>query len=314
MSVLITGASGFLGAHLVCHLAAAWPGEHILAADRDAPPEAVRAAWGAPNIEALRLDVTEPDQVRALLREASPRLVIHAAAVTPDAETERSDPARILAVNATATATLWHEALATPRFERGILISSGAVHGNAAGLPDPLREDTPPAPEALYGIAKLAAEGIARRLGALASRRLLVVRLPSLYGDFERPTAHRPRASEIHALLAALRAGASVASTPSEVRRDWTDAEDAAEAIRRLAELPMPRHDVYNVSTGRGVTWRETLALFAARGLRLDAQGTPIAAPLRDRPPLDPSRLEAETGFRPRRSLADHLSRLQVPA
>jgi nucleoside-diphosphate-sugar epimerase len=314
MSVLVTGAAGFLGAHLVRHLAGAWPGERILAADRDAPPDTVRTAWAAPNIEALRLDVTEPDAVRALLHDAAPRLVIHAAAVTPDAQTERNDPARILAVNATATATLWHEALATRRFERGILISSGAVYGNAAGLPDPLLEDTPPAPEALYGIAKLAAEGIARRLGALAGQRLLVVRLPSLYGAFERPTAHRPRASEIHALLAALRAGETVASTPSEVRRDWTDAEDAAAAIRHLAELPAPRHDTYNVSTGLAVTWRETLALFAAHGLRLGAQGAPIAAPSRDRPPLDPSRLEAETGFRPRRSLADHLTRLMVAA
>jgi nucleoside-diphosphate-sugar epimerase len=141
-----------------------------------------------------------------------------------------------------------------------------------------------------------------------------VVRLPSLYGEFERPTAHRPRASEIHALLAALRAGEEVASAPSEVRRDWTDAEDTAEAIRRLADLPAPRHDTYNVSTGLAVTWRETLALFAAHGLRLTAQGTPIAAPPRDRPPLAPSRLEAETGFRPRGLLASHLARLAVAA
>jgi UDP-glucuronate 4-epimerase len=234
--------------------------------------------------------------------------------VTPDAAAERADPARILAVNATATATLLHAALDSPQLARVILVSSGAVYGLATTLPDPLGEDTPAAPVALYGIAKLAAEGIARRLSALAARSCVIVRLPSLYGAFERPTPHRPRASEIHTLLAALRNGEAVATAPSAASRDWTDAKDAAEAIRRLAEAPSLRHDTYNISTGVRLSWDATLALFAAHGLRLDAQGTPIAPLQRGRPPLDPARLAAETGFRPARTLAGHLAQLAVPA
>jgi nucleoside-diphosphate-sugar epimerase len=314
MSVLVTGAAGFLGAHLVRRLAAASPSERILAADRDAAPDLVQAAW-APHqaITQHRLDVTDAAATRALLRDAAPRLLIHAAAITPDAAGERAEPARILAVNATATATLLHAALEQPQLTRIVLVSSGAVYGNAATLPDPLGEEAPPAPEALYGIAKLAAEGIARRLCALAARSCVIVRLPSLYGAFERPTPHRPRASEIHALLAAWRAGEAVSSAPSTAQRDWTDAEDAASASRRIASAALA-HDTYNVSTGVPLGWDATLALFAAHGLRLDARGTHVAPPQPGRPPLDPARLAAATGFRPARTLATHLAQLAVPA
>lgn len=312
MSVLVTGAAGFLGAHLVRRLAEAWPGERILAADRDTPPDFVQAAWAPhPHVTLHALDVTDAAATRALLREATPRLLIHAAAVTPDAAAERADPARILTINATATATLLHAALEQPQLARVVLISSGAIYGNAPSLPDPIHEDSLPVPEALYGVAKLAAEGVARRLCTLAQRSCVIARLAPLYGGFERPTPHRPRASEVHALLAALRAGTRVASTPGPVRRDWTDAEDAAEAIRLLAEAPALRHESYNVSTGVALRWSETLALFAAQGLRFAEDGTPVTSPLRDRPALDVSRLEADTGFRPRRMLAAHLAGLR---
>lgn len=311
MTVLVTGAAGFLGAHLVRACASRLPGETVAAADRDDPPDAVRAFWSPhPGIAVHRLDVTEADAVDALIGALRPRIVIHAAALTPTAEEEAAAPQRIVAVNIGGTAVVLRAALRCPALVRAVVLSSGAVYGNAPDLPDPVAEETPCAPATLYGVTKLACEGLGRRLGALADASVVSVRVAALYGAMERITASRPRPSEVHLLAAALRAGRPIATKPTAAVRDWTDADDAAAAIVALATAPALRHAVYNVSSGIGVTWAETLALFAARGLLVVPPGTPAAcavAPPVTRPPLAIGRLVAETGVHPARRLAEAL-------
>jgi nucleoside-diphosphate-sugar epimerase len=317
MTILVTGAAGFLGAHLVRAAARAWPGETVAAADRDDPLPSVRTFWSShPAVTVHRLDVADAAAVDALVASLSPRIVVHAAALTPTAEEEAADPQRIVAVNVGGTAAVLRAALRLSRLERVVVLSSGAVYGNAPGLPDPIGEDTPPAPATLYGVTKLACEGLACRLAALSGASIVAVRVAALFGEMERPTASRPRPSELHLLSAALRAGTPVATTASEAVRDWTHADDAAEAIAAVAAAPSLRHAVYNVASGMPMTWAETLALFVARGLSVVPQGTPgamaIAPPL-TRPALAIGRLVDDAGFRSRRRLADALAET-VPA
>jgi nucleoside-diphosphate-sugar epimerase len=306
MSVLVTGAAGFLGAHLVRCFAAA--GEHVAAADLDAPPPAVLRFWdGQAGIVPHRLDVTDAAAVAALITALRPRIVVHAAAVTPTAETETASAARVASVNIAGTAAVVQAAAAIGA-QRLILVSSGAVYGTAPTLPSPVPEATPTAPETLYGISKVAAEAIAQRVANLGGMSCAAVRLAALWGAMERATPHRPRPSEVCRLLAALHAGQPVATTPSDATRDWTHADDAAEAIRALATAPPLRHGTYNISSGRGLSWRDVLAAFTARGLRVvppgSADAVDIPAPAA-RPTLDPARLVAETGLRARRHLDD---------
>jgi nucleoside-diphosphate-sugar epimerase len=194
-------------------------------------------------------------------------------------------------------------ATGTARF---LLVSSGAVYGTAPGLPSPVTEDTPTAPETLYGISKVAAEALLLRIATRGGMSFAALRLAALYGAMERATPHRPRPSEFCRLAGALRAGRPVATIASDATRDWTHADDAAQAIVVLARGPEPGHAIYNVSSGRGIAWREMLAAFAARGLRIVPPGTPdaeeIAAPAA-RPTLCAARISAATGLHARRSL-----------
>lgn len=317
MTILVTGAAGFLGAHLVRAAARAWPGVPVAAADRDDPPAAVRAFWSShPAVTVHRLDVTDAASVEALVTSLRPRIVIHAAAVTPTPQQEAADPAGIVAVNVGGTATVLAAALRGPGLSRAVVLSSGAVYGSAPDLPDPIGEETPCAPQTLYGVTKLACEGLACRLAGLSGASVIAVRVAALFGAMERPTASRARPSEVHLLSAALREGAPVATTPTQAVRDWTDADDAAEAIVALASAPVLRHAVYNVASGRPMTWAGTLALFAARGLVVVPPGTGEAVaipPPVTRPALMIERLVADTGFRPSRTLSAALG-APVPA
>jgi UDP-glucose 4-epimerase/UDP-glucuronate 4-epimerase len=301
VNVLITGSAGFLGTHLLRAFRALVPDAVLHAADLPgAPPPAHDAVAHA-------LDVTDAAAVEQLMARALPAIVVHAAAITPNLEMEQMAAPRIVAVNVGGTANVLHAALRLPGFRRVIALSSGAVYGSAPDLPHPVTEDQPAAPAVLYGHTKVAVEGIARRLAHIHGKSCVSVRPAALYSVEERPTPHRPRASEVHDLLAALRQRRPVATTPTAALRDWTHADDAADAIAHLALAPALSHDCYNVSSGAAMSWAETLALFQRHGLRVVAPGTDgaqaIAGPV-SRPALSIARLRQDIGFAPTRTLA----------
>ncbi|HEY8292900.1 MAG TPA: NAD-dependent epimerase/dehydratase family protein, partial [Thermomicrobiales bacterium] len=100
-ATLVTGATGFLGPHLVWEAAACGP---VVAVDRRAPDDTVRAFLARDPARAARVtwraaDVTDYD---ALARTADDRAithVIHAAAITPNAAMEAAGMRQTIGVN-----------------------------------------------------------------------------------------------------------------------------------------------------------------------------------------------------------------------
>lgn len=306
MSVLVTGASGFVGAHVVEGLIGAGH-RGIVAADLESPPGSALAAWHGGDVRPVILDVSDPNAVGALMAGVKPRFVVHAAAVTPDQNEEARDFARIVAVNLGGTANVLDAAARVGIVERAIVFSSAAVYNGMSHYPDPMREDSPlvHAPTTLYAVTKFACEGLANRM--VATRRLSVaaIRVCSAYGPLERATAsrHASRTSIMHRLALATISGAPVRVSQADAGRDWVHGSDIGRAVAGLLAASTLDHVVYNVSSGQATRFRELVRLFHDEGLQaIDVEDNFEigVSPEEDRPAIANARLVGQTGFQPR--------------
>ncbi|WP_210483839.1 NAD-dependent epimerase/dehydratase family protein [Microvirga antarctica] len=320
MKILVTGACGFLGAHLIRGLAEAFPKARILATDMAPPGSDVLAYWGASSdrIEPTVLDVTDKVAVATVLERFQPTEIVHAAALTPTPEMESENPSAVVDVNIGGTLAIVDAGTRLRCLRRIVVVSSAAVLGPAASYDAPVGEDVILNPTMLYGVTKVAAEGIALRLGEIRDVSTIAVRLASVYGAMERQTATRHRTSLVHRLAMAQ---PETAVSPQEVVRDWVHADDVAIGIAALIKAPALEHRIYNIGGGEPVGWRRLVGIFRAhgRGLPWANGGTAeidvIASDAR--PVFSIERISGAVGFRPRSiedGIAEVLANTQVRA
>lgn len=308
MTILVTGACGFVGAHVIAALARHRPGEALVAADLAPPPPAVATFWRDARVTFHRLDVADRAAVREAIAVHRPAYVVHMAAITPSPAMEAADPVRIVDVNIGGAANVIDAATAAPGIRRVVTLSSTVVYGFSPTLPSPLGEDHPVDAVGLYAISKVACEGLSRRFGMLRGVSTVAARIAAVYGEMERPTGHRETMSQLYPLFAALREKRRITVCPSAALRDWTHADDIGDGLCALIAAPHLSHPVYNVSHGVGLTFAEVIELFRAGGLAVDVVDDPARAeaafdPALGRPPLSVERLALDTGFRAERDL-----------
>ncbi len=209
MRVVLTGASGQLGAYLI---------ESLLEGGHELVAWSGRVAERRGELELLPVDLTDAVATGRALAECDPEVIVHAAALSR-AEEVRLDPARGHAMNVEATGRLaeWCRA----RSRRLVYTSTDLVF---AGTRAWNREDDPAEPVLAYGRTKRAAEPL-----VLAVPRGLVARLSLLYG----PT-RSARAAYYDRAVAALARGESQTFFDDEFRTPL-DLATAALALARLA-------------------------------------------------------------------------------
>lgn len=264
MQVAIAGGGGFVG--LAIAEACVEAGLQVRLVDIQPPPEAAlrflgeRGIMGA--VEVQVADVTDERAAKRALEGVE--ALVCAAAITSAAERERTTPRQTLDVNVIGFTALLEGARAAGA-KRVVNLSSASAYGDTGFMGEgPLTEDGDwPRPNTLYGVSKLASEGIARRLADLWDEDIVNVRLSGVFGAWERDTGRRDTLSP-HLQAAYLMLHGETAVLPRPCSRDWTDSRAVGQAIRAVLTANELAHDLYNISCGREWTVADWLAALAA--------------------------------------------------
>ncbi len=308
MKLLVTGADGFVGRHLVRRLLA--DGHAVLGGRRLVG--GLEPAWD-PTLSAARwipLELTDPRSVAAAADHGADA-VVHLAAVSSTAEALGA-PEEAWNVNAVGAVRLLR-ALAERRAAVAdpvvLLVSSAEVYG--AGEPRPRQESDPLAPLAPYAASKAAAELAGLEAWRRTGLRVIIARPFQHTGPGQTTRFVLP--AFVERLRCARTSGATTVPTGNLAPvRDFLDVRDVVAAYLLLLERGVPG-ETYNVARGEGVPLGELFARLARLlGVRADPVADPALVRRTDIPHLvgDPARLRRATGWAPVHSLDDMLRNL----
>jgi GDP-4-dehydro-6-deoxy-D-mannose reductase len=292
LRVLVTGAGGFVGAHLVPALRRR--GDDVIAWTGHA------AAGG--------VDVRDAGAVREAVLAAAPDAVVHLAGITHLPKV-LEDPEAALAVNVQGTANVLDGVRNGAAGARVLLVSSGAVYGSPAPETLPLDETAPLLAEHPYGVQKIAVECLGDRFREDCGLDVVVARPFNHLG-----VGQEPRFAASWFALQIARAEEGIAPATLRVgnlepRRDLLDVRDVVLAYLGLLDLrgaPGPFNVARGVSTRIG--WILDWFLERAR-VPLNVESEPALFRPHDAPDLrgSPARLRAATGWEPRVPLEETL-------
>jgi GDP-4-dehydro-6-deoxy-D-mannose reductase len=307
--VLITGCGGFVGPYVSGVLSAR--GYEVWGVD-------VRENVEDPSLSAyVSCDLSHREAVDALFREAAPQAILHLAAQS-SAGKSLKEPFATLTRNLLPTLNILEYARTAGKAVRILAVGSGDVYGAVTPGELPLAETRPPSPANPYALSKAIQEQISAQYASVYGVDVVMTRSFNHTGPGQRDTFVLPsfarQIAEIRAGLREPRIGVG----DLELKRDFTDVRDVAEAYAALVEKGS-RGEVYNVCSGVSYDLRALLEKMCAMAgitpeIRVDAARVrpSEARELRG----DPSKIERDTKWRPHtpieatlESLLDHWSR-----
>lgn len=281
--VLVTGASGFIGRHVVAELRA--HGYTVRTLHRGGPLPGLEAAHTA-------ADVLAPE---ARAAAAAAGAVVHLAG-RGNVDEARERPFEYNAVNALGTLNVLEGA--RQGGARVVLASSQRVYQPGVGA---LRELARVDPLEPYGVSKLVAEEWCRLYARVYGVLTVALRIFSVYGPGQQPQG----SSGVLAIFAHRALAGEPVYVRSRVRRDFVHVGDVARAFRRALEADLRPGACYNVGTGVGTSLPELARLL----LQVTGSRSPIVLELTDPESgdrvADPALASRELGFDARIPLAD---------
>ncbi|MEK6274703.1 MAG: GDP-mannose 4,6-dehydratase [Actinomycetota bacterium] len=275
--ILVTGADGFVGRHLLPSL-----GERAVVA---------------------KADVRDAAAVAAELRAVEPEAVVHLAALSSVGESW-ADPVETWRVNVLGTLNVLQAASSGTRV---LLASTGEVYGNARDLP--ASEDALLNPVSPYGASKAAAELACAPARARGELEIVITRAFNTEGPGrDERFALGSWARQIAELEQA--GGGTLLVGDLSAERDIVDVRDACRAYELLLG-PEVEADTYNVASGRAVGMQEVLdMLLGLARCEIQVERDPERMRPVDIPALwgDPAKLEKATGWKAEIPLEQTLS------
>jgi UDP-glucuronate decarboxylase len=239
MRVWVTGASGFIGSHVVrlllqagCSVAA-----HISPS---------RVPWRLQdvhdNLTIVARDLADRDGIRTALTAFRPDACIHLAWYT--------EPGKFADAPENITSLVHSLALLQELIHVGcrqiLMVGTCAEYAASVGY---CREDSPTGPQTLYAATKLSLALVARQITAARGINFVWARPFYVYGPAEDERRLVP------ALIKALSSGQEYPVSPGDQIRDYLHVEDVASALWMLAQKQA--NGIYNIASNLPITIRQ---------------------------------------------------------
>jgi nucleoside-diphosphate-sugar epimerase len=223
-NVLVTGATGFIGSHLIR------PGNRMLARSTNVSPGVVLG------------DLLDPESLRTACQGIE--CVFHCAGYAHAFRS--SGPDRHWRINYEGTRNLV-EAAGAAGVRRFVFLSS--VKAMAEPGDECVDEDWPGEPATPYGRAKRAAEEVVLAAGARFGMHVVNLRLAMVYGHGGRGNLER--------MARGIRAGWFPRLPDTGNRRSLVHVDDVVAVVRRVADAPAASGRTYIVADARPYSGRE---------------------------------------------------------
>jgi GDP-4-dehydro-6-deoxy-D-mannose reductase len=295
--ILVTGAAGFAGSHLLEFLMTAGaeimalhrPGNHLPELDRPDQPDS-RVTWRA-------ADILDRAAVRAAVAETKPSEIYHLAAAAHVGDSW-GHVAATFEVNVRGTEFLL-DAVRTLAPEARIFIPGSALIYRPAETA--LDEDAPIGPASPYGVSKLAQEMLGRRAVTDDGLQVVVTRSFNHVGPRQAASFSTSSFARQIALIEAGLAPPILFVGNLQARRDLTDVRDTVRAYTVVMKRGEPGRP-YNVCSGQAYAIADLLdQLVALARVEVTIRIDPDRLRPNDVPTVlgDPTRCARELAWRP---------------
>ncbi len=292
-AVVVTGAAGFIGSHVVRALLRG--GRRVIGTDvvPAIRPEMLEGVSQA-RLDYVVGDLRTPSTLDRLLEYAAgPMDVMHLAAAKMNPH-DLEQAMEGFSVNAMGTLALCTRAVGSGAMRRFLHVSTQSVFGRRTPSPQPIPEEAPLYPTGFYGYSKAAAE-----MGVLAIREafpvdLAVVRITGIYGWGKKPANVVDRVFD-----AAITRQPLDMPAGADDEYEMTYVKDTARGIIAVLHTESLGHDVYHVSRGRMSTLGELSEILRSLMPMAKLEIGPGRSDARPRTALDISRVAEDCGFHP---------------
>jgi nucleoside-diphosphate-sugar epimerase len=238
MRILVTGATGFIGSHLVDQLLE--EGNEVIASIRkssnlrwlkDKPVKLIEANFdNSTDLEKLVADVDYVYHIAGLVAA--------------------KNYTEFLKANKNATENLIQACIkVNPNLDRFVLVSSQTVAGPSSSLENPQTEDDIPKPITSYGKSKLEGEKVA--VSYMDKLPITIVRPPAVFG---------PRDTAIKDIFAIVNKGIAPLIGWQDKYVSLIYVKDLVSGIILAGESKIAEGQIYFISSNRFYTWQEIMS------------------------------------------------------
>jgi GDP-4-dehydro-6-deoxy-D-mannose reductase len=250
MNVLVTGAGGFAGGHLLDHLRAEGDGGELFGLGRQ-PPEPPAPREG---VRWLTVDLLDAEATLQAVQTARPSVLYHLAGFSSGAGGDRT---HVYELNVQVTLNLLHAVGRLEQPIRVMLASTGHVYGFSP-LGEPATEETPVRPKGVYAQSKAEMERRALAEPWGEGVEVVIARPFNHTGPRQQPGFAIPAFAR---QLAEIEAGLAPPVLSVGNLESWRDVCDVRDVVRgyRLLTAAAAHGETFNVSSGCAVQMSDVL-------------------------------------------------------